>query len=548
MITLLRSRRRMLNNSLRQLGTGKSVLMLLFILFLLGSISWIVAALFSHIAHEPAFTLEFKLFISEKILQMAFMAAFIMTVISSLVSTVNILYLSKDLPLLISSPLPLSRLMSWKTIEVAASSSFMAVLLSLPMLIGYAFYFARRPDQLLLICLATLLLFGSAVIIGMLIGLLLPAFVSIRTLQPLLSVISVILIAAAVIGLRLLRPEKLFSPESIDNLVLFMNQFQMGPASALPSAWLSGAILQVSQPDWPAALLETTKLLALLLIGWLLFHRLNRRFFLVTFEKLWQGKSRRYKRPLSEKTFVRTPAKALLMKERAMFFRSTEQWTQLLVVLAILAIFILNMQSLPFTHPYLRHVLTFFTFGMGAFIIAGLNIRFTFTALPMDFPGAVHVLCAPLDRSIIFNQKLRLHMLFHGFTGLLLFLATILILKPAPFMTLSGGLFIFSSLPLFTVGALGSGMALCSNSTLSPQHLIMSRQGIFYMIATFFHTLLMFALFTRPLYLHFRQLKVPDSAPTMEITLWLGIITLLNLLAALGLYNHSRRRWLSLDF
>lgn len=546
MISLLNSRRRMLGNSLRQLGSGKALLMLIFLIFLLGSVTWIVTVLFGHIAREPAFSQDFRLFISEKILQMAFMAAFVMTIISALVSTVNILYLSKDLPMLISSPLPLSRLMNWKALEVAVSSSFMAVLLSLPMLIGYAFYFARRADQLLLICLATLLLFLGAVLIGMLIGLMLPAFVSIRTLQPLLSIISIVLIAAAVIGLRLLRPEKLFAPEAIDNLVQFMSQFQLRPGNALPSAWLSGAILHVSGHNWPAALLETGKLLALLLLGWALFHGLNRHFFLQTFEKLWQGKTRRYHQRTKKKP--RSQVMALLKKEQAMFFRSTEQWSQLLVVLAILAIFILNMQSLPISHQYLRHILTFFTFGMGAFIIAGLNIRFTFTALPMDFPGAVHVLSAPLSRTLIFSQKLALHLLFHTLSGLLLFIATIMTLKPDSFMILAGGLFLFSSLPLFTIWAIGSGISLCRHTPLSPQHLIMSRPGIFYMIATFFHTLIMFILFTRPLYLFYRTRSGPGLPPGLEIVLWMGGITLLNLLAALWLYQRSRKRWLAIDF
>lgn len=537
----------MMGNRLRQLGLGKSVLLLLFVVFLLGSVSWIVAALFSHIAQEPLFTPDFRLFISERILQMAFMAAFIMTVISALVSTVNILYLSKDLPMLISSPLPLSRLMNWKTIEVAASSSFMAILLSLPMLVGYAYYFARRIDQILLICLATLLLFCIAVLLGMLIGLLLPAFVSIRTLQPLLSIVSVTLIAAAVIGLRLLRPEKLFSPQSIDNLVSFMSQFEMGPGSLLPSAWLSGAILQFSRLNWTGGMIDLGRLLLLFLFSWGLFHFLNRRYFLLTFEKLWQGKNRRT-RSRSERSRTRSAAKALLSKEGAMFFRATEQWSQLLVVLAILAIFILNMQSLPFSHPFLRHVLTFFTFGMGAFIIAGLNIRFTFTALPMDFPGVVHVLCAPLSRSLIFNQKLLLHLIFHFSSAILLYTATVLILRPDGFMNLVGALFLFSSLPLFTIWALGSGMKLCTENALSPQHLILSRQGIFYMIATFFHTLIMFVLFSRPLYLYYRRSRAHLPDPHSEIAIWLILICALNLLLAAWLLKRSRRTWLKLDF
>lgn len=548
MKALLSSRRRMLQNSLRQLGHGKSVLLLLFVVLLLGSISWIVAALFSHIANEPMFSAEFKLFISARILQMAFMAAFVMTIISALVSTVNILYLSKDLPMLISSPLPLHRLMNWKTVEVAAASSFMAVLLSLPMLIGYAYYFARGPLQVLLIGTATVLLFAGAVVIGMLIGLILPAFVSIRTLQPLLSVISIVLIAAAVIGLRLLRPEKLFSPQAIDNLVSFMNQFRLGPADTLPSAWLSQAILQISRNNWPAALLELSRLAALLAISWVLFHYLNRRYFLNTFEKLWQGKSRRYSLNPGTDRPLRSPARAMLGKERAMFFRSTEQWSQLLVVMAILAIFILNIQSLPISHPFLRQVLTFFTFGMGAFIIAGLNIRFTFTALPMDFPGLVHVLCAPLSRSLIFSQKLSLHLSFHCFSAVFLFCATSLILKPDFFMNLIGGLFLLSSLPLYTVYALGSGMNLCQGNSLSPQHLIISRQGIVYMIATFFHTLLLAALFGRPLYLYYRNMYRGDPLPVVRIMLWLLLIVAVNLLLTLWLYRCYRKRWLSLDF
>lgn len=546
MKSLITSRRRMLRNRLNQLGAGKASLLLLFVLLLLGSISWMIITLFSHIAYEPLFTPDFKLFISEKILQMAFMAVYIMTVISALVSTVNILYLSRDLPMLISSPLPLHRMMNWKSLEVAASSSFMALLLSLPVLIGYAWFFARNPLQILLICLGTLLLFAGAVLIGMLIGLMLPALVSIRTLQPLLSVVSVVLIAAAVIGLRLLRPEKLFAPDSIDNLVAFMSRFSMGPTDALPSAWLSGAIFRISQFDWPAALLELGKLMILSLLVWLFFHNLNRRYFLGTFEKLWQGKDRQYKDTKKKRT--RSPARALLHKEKAMFFRSTEQWSQLLVILAILAIFVLNMQSLPIQQPYLRQVLTFFTFAMGAFIVAGLNIRFTFTALPMDFPGMVHVLSSPLSRTLVFRQKSLLHLAFHGISALLIYGATILVLGPDPFMNLAGGLFLFSSVPLFTIWALGLGIGLCRESAVSPQHLIVSRQGISYMTTTFFHTLLMLLFFSRPLFLYYRSLYRRVPPPGTEIFAWLAVAVSINLLLTLILLRNYRKRWLELEF
>ncbi len=546
MKSLIISRRRMLHNRLTQLGFGKFSLLLLFVLFLLGSISWMITTLFSHIAFEPLFTPDFKLFISEKILQMVFMAAYIMTIISALVSTVNILYLSKDLPMLISSPLPLHRLMNWKCIEVAVSSSLMAILLSLPVLIGYSRYFASTPVQILSICIGILLLFGSAVLIGMLIGLILPAIVSIRTLQPLLSVVSVIFIAAAVVGLRLLRPEKLFAPDSIDNLVAFMSRFDMGPTDTLPSAWLSGAVLHISHSNWPAAFLELGKLLTLSFMGWFFFHSLNRRYFLSTFEKLWQGKDRRYEQ--RERIRFRSPSRALLYKEKAMFFRSTEQWSQLLVILAILAVFVLNMQSLPINQPYLKQVLTFFTYAMGAFIIAGLNVRFTFTSLPMDFPGLVHVLCSPLNRPLIFAQKFLLHLIFHTMSALFIFTATLFVLRPTPFMSLVGGLFLFTSVPLFTIWAMGSGIGLCRESSASPQHLIISRQGIFYMTATFFHTLLMSIFYSRPLFLYYHSLFIRIPTPVAEITVWLFVGGSINLLLALILFRSYRKRWFNLEF
>ena len=99
----------------------------------------------------------FKLFVSEKILTMNFLTMFMMLILSALVSTLNIFFLSRDLQLLLSSPIRARTVFTWKGLEVGFGSAVMVIFFSLPLLFAYSYYFAPGIGDIAAIVLVFLL-------------------------------------------------------------------------------------------------------------------------------------------------------------------------------------------------------------------------------------------------------------------------------------------------------------------------------------------------------------------------------------------------------
>ena len=95
------------------------------------------------------------------------------------------------------------------------------------------------------------------------------------------------------------------------------------------------------------------------------------------------------------KTFLRTPA----------------QWSQLLIVGALVAVFVINMKMIPMPHPSVKNFVSYLNLIMAMFIVAGLNSRFTFTSIPGEGPGQVHIFSSPYAKVKFYRFKLLFHLL-----------------------------------------------------------------------------------------------------------------------------------------
>ena len=113
MKTLFKVRIRRLKNAIRYSGRRKYIIFSIFglsIIFLLG---FLFTRIFGYLYSQEEFPLYFKLFLSEKILMMFFLTMFVMLIMSALISSLNIFFLSRDLNLLISSPLKIRTVFLW---------------------------------------------------------------------------------------------------------------------------------------------------------------------------------------------------------------------------------------------------------------------------------------------------------------------------------------------------------------------------------------------------------------------------------------------------
>jgi ABC-2 type transport system permease protein len=543
MKSLLKARIRQLKNISKETTLSKFFLFALLGFSFFGIMIFIFFKVFGFLYHQQEFPLYFKLFLCEKVLMMTFLTMFLMLVLSSLISTLNIFFLSKDLHLLLSSPLPSRKVFIWKAIEVALSSSVMVVFFSFPALFAYSYYFAPHPVDIIGILSIFLLYIICGVSLGIITGLIIPAFISVRKLQPVLSVVSIIFISGIVIFLRLLRPERFGNPGAINNLVDYMGSLNVKGSGWFPFYWIARGLHMLAKTDYREFIKEIAVFLGVViaLCAFILF--LQKRFYLPLFDKLNKGSAGSYRSSWKKPTFLSQDYSALWKKEVKTFVRNPSQWSQLLVIGAIVIVFILNIKGIPMPHPSVKNLIAYLNLVMAAFIVSGLNSRFTFLALPMENPGLIHVMASPFSMRKVFKFKLLFYVIPQIIIGFTLFLAGDAALGLDTFARFSGFVFLAPVLPFLTILALYFSLKVDESVPLTPQHLILSRSGISYMLWSMFYTALGMVYLVRPLFLYYYTKWTKLPVPVLEISIWFGVFIPANIALFALFYKKCSSIW-----
>ncbi len=544
MASLLKLKLRQLRNAFRRGGRGKFLLLLLLAAFFLLVLGFFFNRIFAYLAGAREFPQALKLFLAEKLLMMVYMTLFAMLLLSSLLSTLNVFFISRDLLFLFSTPLPLRSAFAWKLAETAAYSSSMVVFFSLPVLFSYCRWFAPGAAQVAQVLLAFLLFVACGVLAGVLLGMLVPAFFSVRRLQPVLSVLSIILISSVVVFLRLLRPERFLEPGEIDDVLRFMGALDIRALYYFPFSWLARAMSHVSggrgAAYWKSIALFA--LLAALLLA--LLALLRRRLYLKLFDKMNRGGSGAYASSWRPHPLA-NDLRPLLRKERKTFLRTPAQWSQLLIVAALVAVFVINMKMIPLPHPSVRGAVIYLNLIMAVFIVAGLNSRFTFTSVPGEGPGQAHLFASPCAKAAVYRLKLGFHLLPLLLVAFGLAALGDLTLHFDRFTRLLAPVFILPAVVFLTVLALELGVATNETNPLSPEHVIVSKQGIAYMLWSMIYVAGSVLFLARPVALYYWWQVTRNAVPVAEISAWFAGYWAVNAALIAFFYRRGMRLWMN---
>jgi ABC-2 type transport system permease protein len=544
MKSLLKLKFLQLRNSLARGEKKKLILFLLLGLFFMLVLGFFFNKIFGYLAQVQEFPRVFKVFLAEKLLMMIYMTLFSMLLLSALLTALDVFFISRDLHFLFSTPLPVRSVFAWKMLETGAYSSAMVVFFSLPILFFYCRYFAPGPGQVLQVLLAFLLFVAGGVLAGILLGLVIPAFFSVRRLQPVLSVFSIILISSIVVFLRLLRPERFLEPSEIDNVLKYMGSLDLKIFYYFPFSWLARAMSLTangrSAPFW-----KTIALLAMLAAGLLaLVLWLRKKYYLQLFDKLNRGGKGYYKsrwRPAA----LRKDYLPLLRKEMKTFLRTPAQWSQLLIVGALVAVFVINMKMIPMPHPSVKNFVSYLNLVMAVFIVSGLNSRFTFTSIPGEGPGQAHIFSSPFAKVKFYRFKLLFHLLPLLFVGFALYALGDLALHFDNFTRFIALVFLAPAIVFLTTLALVLGIETNETNPLSPEHVIVSKQGISYMLWSMIYLAGGLLLMARPVGVYYWHRFTRQAIPYMEISAWFAGFLLLNVVLTVYCYRRGRRAWLA---
>jgi len=331
-------------------------------------------------------------FLAGKLLGLILIGFFSILLLSNIITALSSFFLARDLDLLVASPADWLKLYGAKLLETGVNSSWMVVLLAVPMFTAFGTAYHGGVLFPLIVTAVFLPFLAVPAVIGSAITLILVNVFPARRTRDILSVIAVLAAGGIVLLFRIVRPERLARPEGFRSLVDFVTVLRTPTSPFLPSEWVQRAVLGWLnyRPDWMAVYLLWSTAAAAFVLGALL----HRQLYAIGFSKAQESGQRvvrgtalgrathRAFRPLG------ILKRELVLKEIRLFFRDTTQWSQLILLAVLVVVYVFNIKYLPLRGEgitfFLVNVVPFLNLVLAGFVLASVAARFIFPSVSLE--------------------------------------------------------------------------------------------------------------------------------------------------------------------
>ncbi len=315
---------------------------------------------------------------------------------SNIVTGLSSFFLSDDMQLVQSLPLSQRRVFYYRALDTMMNSSWMILIFGLPVLLAYGIVHDGGPlyYAVALAGLAAYLVPPAA--LGIVVACALVRGFSARRIREVMALVSGLFLVALLLLLRSLEPERLVDPEAFGTLAEFIAVVRTPDASWLPSTWLSEACMwALGNPiDAPALTL------GLLFVGGPALMVVARWLVAPLWFDAWTNAQEAPKKVASRSRFVAlvidgvtrplpTVWRSLLRKDMRLFLREPGQWTQAMLLLGLVVIYLysvdsLPLDSLPLKTGVLTNAIAFLNVGVAGSVLAAIAVRFSFTTVSQE--------------------------------------------------------------------------------------------------------------------------------------------------------------------
>lgn len=375
--------------------------------------------LFACLYHAFKFFNSFELigdFLTLRLLSLIFFIFFLFLILSSINSTVKWFLSGDDLPFLLTSPIPTSSLFFIRSAEAIIESSWAFLFFSIPVLMAYyAALFPFRPVFLLSI----LLLFPfalTAYAIAFLAVMLLARFLSPHIIRRTFSAMFLMLAVALVITFRAMEIEKLARPEAFAYLYDYMRYLAVPTHPLLPSHLLIRAAEFLAKGNNPDIVIDTGFFLSSAAGLTVLCYWVADRFYATSYANM-RASSVKIGKDVLAYVFGFLPAKMrnVFLKELKNLKRDPKEWSQVLLIFALIFVYVYNFKSFPRDRAalptiFLESLLSFLNMGLLTFVIAAMCVRFMYPSFSLEGKAFWLVLTSPVRVRDVYYRKLALYL------------------------------------------------------------------------------------------------------------------------------------------
>ena len=326
---------------------------------------------------------------------------------SGVVTALSTFFLSEDLRLLLAAPIAVRRLFHARFLRTIGQSSWMVVIFFAPVLTGIGF--ARcAPLSFYLVTVLTVTPFVVIpVAIGSAVTLLLVNIFPARRARDILMLMGLLFAASIVLLLRFVRPERLLRVESLPDVTAFFSTLQSPITPMLPSFWAGETLFAGLQGGhdfvhWGA--LWTSALAAVVLLS-----TASERWYFAGFSKAQEARKARLTRfdaldRIAGVLPVSVVRRHLFIKDLKVFLRDVSQWSQLLLLLALVLVYLYNFSVLdlgriPYMSGFIKNLYAFLNMGLAGLVMATVTVRFVFPAVSAEGAAFWVIRSAPISLS-----------------------------------------------------------------------------------------------------------------------------------------------------
>lgn len=492
-----------------------------------------------------------------KLLGVLLMAFSSILLLSNIITALSSFFLARDLDMLVSAPVDWLRFYGAKLLETTLHSSWMVLLLSVPIFAAYGLVYQGGLGYVAVVLGVLIPLFVIPSAIGSAITLLLVNVFPARRTRDILSVITVIAGAGVVVLFRLMRPERLARPEGFRSLVEFIAILRGPTAPVLPSEWAQRSVmgwLTYNVDPLPMYLLWTTAA-ALVVLGAML----HRALYAQGFSKAQEGAQRAVRTRVERQGWAGqlwpfgVLKRELVLKEVRVFLRDTTQWSQLILLGVLLVVYVVNIKFLPLNSEgmsfLIANLVPFLNLALAGFVLASIAARFLFPGVSLEGRSWWLVRSSPLAMRDLLWSKYWVGTVPLLLLALLIVGVTNTLLEVSPFMfAVSVGTITFLTLALAAL-AVGFGTLYPRFESENAAQIPTSFGGLMFMMTSVCLIGGVLMLEARPVYgyLYSKSFGAEGAADPREMLVGFGLAAGLCMLMTFGPLHLARRRLEALE-
>lgn len=486
--------------------------------------------IFDHLLHHLDLAPELGVPLTMRLIEMIHLLFFVMLFISSLTVSLSVLYIDPEVAFLGTTPLRRSALMFERTIMIIIRSSWFVVFAASAMLLAFAR--VDSPHAWLLEFVSSMALHGLFLVapccLGMAGTLLLVRYIPARRAKSALLVLSLVSLCAIVIGFRLLMPERFLNPKVAPDFAVVLTMIAEPAAPWLPSGWVASGIVARDSTSFLRILaLAVFSLVPAQVMARLLHPSGMARYLSERSGAVGRGAAQNADRIASLAPSVLRP---VIVKDILVFWRDPTQWSQLIVLLALVVLYAFNFSQIrgQIDRLLLRDMISFVNLAMAGFILIAVANRFVFSALSLEGRAIWLVRTSPFRMREIMRAKAAT-----TFPPLLLLTESTTylanrVLEVSPAFQLVSALVVLLMTIAVTSMGIGFGALAPRFDLKDPAQIGMTQHGVLFMGTAMAYVLVFVAILATQLAiaLRYRYLLV-DSSP-WPVFLAAGLAIVLN--------------------